>query len=158
MISNVIFEMCLEGSVSCSDRDISHVDRYPMMLMTVKVKDKFEVWFKSGTVRIKCFTVRDEIDSRKYINLVMKIAMKNELIYQLCMFCHAETFFPFIKCKKCGALLDIEDVDWYVETKIEKIPKHLGFFNKNVYINYRPSKRYNSPILCPKTTQKLRNL
>ena len=153
MTSRMIYEIEIEGTIDECKND-SYINRYPIKLQIIKHLNTFQIWFKSGSVYIKCLTVPSELDAKRYINITMKLAMKNSLVYQICFFCFSDIFFPYINCKKCNRILDIEFVDWHVEKQIEKIPQHIFLFSKNVN---RPSKRYISPILRPKTTKELRN-
>jgi uncharacterized OB-fold protein len=68
----------------------------------------------------------------------MKLAMKCQFIYQLCNFCYEQVFYPSNFCKNCKAAVQFKYVKWYIETKIEKVSKHLFLFQQNVY---RPPKR-----------------
>lgn len=140
MTCKITYELCVEGSVIDSDKVIN----FPVKFFVARVT-KYEVWFVSGDLVFLCKSFPSEIEAIRYISVVMKCAMKGRLVYQFCMFCYVSVYYPYRYCPNCSLSVYSDRSMWYIEKhEIEKVPKHLGLFIKNVY---RPSKRYPSIVI-----------
>jgi hypothetical protein len=140
MTCKITYELCVEGSVVLTDKVI----KFPVKFFVAKVT-KYEVWYASEDLVFLCKSFPSEIEAIRYISVVMKYAMKGRLVYQFCMFCYASVYYPRRYCQNCTLCVYSDRAMWYIEKfEIEKVPKHLGLFIKNVY---RPSKRYQSIVI-----------
>ena len=145
MTSKITYEMLVEGSIIDSDGFTENKIIFPIKLFVTRIECYYEVWFMSDDLFFMCKKFPSEIEAIRYISVVMKYAMKGRLIYQDCMFCYKHVFYPYRYCQNCCLRVYHSDAMWYIDKfEIEKIPKHLGLFIKNVY---RPSKRYQSIII-----------
>ena len=145
MTSKITYEMLVEGSIVDSDGFTENKIIFPIKLFVTRIQYYYEVWFISDDLLLMCKKFPSEIEAIRYISVVMKYAMKGQLIYQDCMFCYKHVFYPYRYCQNCTLRVYHSDAMWYIDKfEIEKIPKHLGLFIKNVY---RPSKRYQSIII-----------
>lgn len=145
MTSKITYEMLVEGSIVDSDGFTENKIIFPIKLFVTRIQCYYEVWFISDNLLLMCKKFPSEIEAIRYISVVMKYAMKGQLIYQDCMFCYKHVFYPYRYCQNCCLRVYHSDAMWYIDKfEIEKIPKHLGLFIKNVY---RPSKRYQSIII-----------
>lgn len=148
MSYKITYELFVEGSTDAlSDKNV----KFPIKFFVSKIdfykSHLYEVWFMSEDLIILCKKFYSEIEAIRYISVAMKYAMKSKYIYQICMFCYKNVFYPYHHCPECSLLVNHDNAMWYVEKfEIEKIPKHLGLFIKNVY---RPSKRYQSIVISP---------
>jgi hypothetical protein len=140
MTCKITYELCVDGSVVLTDKVIN----FPVKFFVAKV-NKYEVWLVSEDLVFFCKSFLSEIEAIRYISVVMKYAMKGKLVYQYCMFCYASVYYPLKYCQNCSLCVYSDTAMWYIQKfEIEKVPKHLGLFIKNVY---RPSKRYQSIVI-----------
>lgn len=146
MSYKITYEISLNGSILDSNGITEKTVDFPIKFFVNKMMyNKYEVWFLSNDLIILCKTLPSEIEAIRYISVAMKYAMRGKLIYQFCMFCYKHTFYPRKYCQQCTLCVYHDNAMWYIEKfEIEKIPKHLGLFIKNVY---RPSKRYQSIVI-----------
>jgi hypothetical protein len=146
MSYKITYELFVEGSTD--DLNVKFPVKFFVTKIDIFVSSKcyiYEVWFSSNNLIIPCKQFPSEIEAIRYISVAMKYAMKSNFIYQVCMFCYKNVFYPHSHCPECTLLVYHDHSMWYIQKfEIEKIPKHLGLFIKNVY---RPSKRYSSIII-----------
>ena len=148
MTYKITYELCVEGLIIDSDGLTDKKIIFPIKFFVARIQCysvKYEVWYISDDLLFMCKSFPSEIEAIRYISVAMKYAMKGRLIYQDCMFCYKRSFYPYRYCQNCSLRVYHDDAMWYINKfEIEKIPKHLGLFIKNVY---RPSKRYQSIII-----------
>lgn len=97
--------------------------RYVIKFQILKketAKACYQVWFYTINLAYHCRSFQRLDAAYVYVNSVMKLAMKNEFLYRICVSCLEPIFYPQTICGDCGMLNHTSDYLY----KNEKIQEH----------------------------------
>lgn len=100
---------------------------YPIKFRVLYRFGIYEVWVHVGVISLRCGFFDREIDSKIYVNEVMKTAMIGKLIYRKCLVCQKKIYYPGKLCDECDTNFYPCDPWCIDESQNEKKIKHLGY-------------------------------
>lgn len=124
-MNSCVYEITVYGNTAIGLDSVPEF--YPIKFRVLYRFGRYEVWVYIASNVLHCGFFDREIDSRMYINQVMKTAMVGKLIYRKCSICQAKNYYPTKLCTNCNTILYPFDDLCIDESQNEKKSKHLGY-------------------------------
>lgn len=111
-------------------------ERVPVKLEIQKMEnDLHQVWYISTFIKNLCGVFFNPNEAYYFLKTIMKLAMKNSLLFHICPFCRSKYFLPENICPSCDYIFGMVDFVYQNEIVYNNLhfsSSHASYREKNV--------------------------